>query len=223
MRLDFDAWEETQHNPVLMLGKIKQEKLDELANDGAFLAQLERAVARFDAYQDKSASWFHKTHPNATQSCFAYFSAEFGLTECLQNYSGGLGVLSGDHLKAASDLGLPLVGAGLLYQQGYFHQYLNADGWQQERYPDNDFYALPLQLEKDSAGNPITVFVDLPGEKCLHKSGACKLGAFRYTCSTPIFRKTTMKIKILPINYMAVIPKCASSRKFYSASAATAH
>jgi glycogen phosphorylase len=165
MRLDFDAWEETQHNPVLMLGKIKQEKLDALAKDDAFLAQLERAVARFDGYQDKSASWFYKTHPKATKSCFAYFSAEFGLTECLQNYSGGLGVLSGDHLKAASDLGLPLVGAGLLYQQGYFHQYLNADGWQQERYPDNDFYALPLQLQKDSDGKPITISVDLPGRK----------------------------------------------------------
>jgi glycogen phosphorylase len=165
MRLDFDAWEETQHNPVLMLGKIKQEKLDALAKDDAFLAQLERAVARFNGYQDKSASWFHKTHPKATQTCFAYFSAEFGLTECLQNYSGGLGVLSGDHLKAASDLGLPLVGAGLLYQQGYFHQYLNADGWQQERYPDNDFYALPLQLQKDADGKPITIFVDLPGRK----------------------------------------------------------
>ncbi len=81
----------------------------------------------------------------------------------MEMYSGGLGVLAGDHLKAASDLGLPLVAVGLLYQQGYFHQYLNADGWQQELYPTNDFHNLPIQLERDSSGAPITVQVDYPG------------------------------------------------------------
>ena len=165
MRIDLDLWEETNHNPVLMLGMIKQERLNTLARDDAFLAQAERAYSRFTEYQDKRSSWFYKNHPDAKDKCFAYFSMEFGLTECLQNYSGGLGVLSGDHLKAASDLGLPLVGVGLLYQQGYFRQYLNADGWQQERNPENDFYALPLQQALDSEGKPKIISVDFPGRK----------------------------------------------------------
>ena len=93
----------------------------------------------------------------------AYFSAEFGLTECLAIYSGGLGVLAGDHLKSASDLGVPLVGVGLAYQEGYFRQYLNADGWQGEQYPDNDFYNLPLTLVRGQDGSPVKVSVELPG------------------------------------------------------------
>ena len=93
----------------------------------------------------------------------AYFSAEFGLTECLPIYSGGLGVLSGDHLKSASDLGVPLVGVGLLYREGYFRQYLNADGWQGEQYPENDFYNLPLTLVRGEDGSPLKVAVELPG------------------------------------------------------------
>src|ERR1019366_8827417 len=91
------------------------------------------------------------------------FSAEFGITECLPNYAGGLGILAGDHLKSASDLGLPLVGVGLLYQRGYFQQYLNADGWQQETYPVNDFYNLPLILEVDQQNNPLVISVEFPG------------------------------------------------------------
>ena len=148
IRIDPDLWERTNHNPVQMLGMIRQEQLNTLARDDAFLAHAERAYRRFTEYQDKSATWFQKIHPLPNNVCFAYFSAEFGITECLQNYSGGLGLLSGDHLKAASDLGLPLVGVGLLYQQGYFRQYLNADGWQQERYPENDFYDVLVDAEK---------------------------------------------------------------------------
>jgi starch phosphorylase len=100
---------------------------------------------------------------NVPTDCFAYFSAEFGLTTCLPIYSGGLGVLAGDHLKSASDLGLPLVGVGLLYQEGYFAQYLNADGWQQERYPINDFYNMPLHLERHPDGSELRIEVEYPG------------------------------------------------------------
>jgi starch phosphorylase len=125
------------------------------------LAQLERGFERYKKYLDTSSTWFRKTYSQIPPNQIAYFSAEFGLTECLQNYSGGLGVLSGDHLKSASDLGLPLVGVGLLYQQGYFRQYLNADGWQQERNPENDFYTLPIVLERDGDGKPITISVDI--------------------------------------------------------------
>jgi starch phosphorylase len=163
IRLDPDLWEKTNHNPVLLLGMISQERLNSTARDDAFLAQLERIYERYKKYLDTSSSWFRKTYAQVGPNQIAYFSAEFGLTECLQNYSGGLGVLSGDHLKSASDLGLPLVGVGLLYQEGYFRQYLNADGWQQERYPENDFYTLPLHLEVDKKGKPVTISVDFPG------------------------------------------------------------
>ena len=100
--------------------------------------------------------------PPADGKLIAYFSAEYGLTECLPVYSGGLGILSGDHLKSSSDQDYPLVGVGLLYQQGYFRQYLNPDGWQQERYPTNDFYTLPLAPVKDAAGEDLKVTVKLP-------------------------------------------------------------
>ena len=95
------------------------------------MAHLDRACSRFDTYMSKEArTWYRRQHGEFDQPYIAYFSMEYGLTECLRNYSGGLGVLSGDHLKSASDLGLPLVGIGLLYEEGYFHQYLNADGYQ---------------------------------------------------------------------------------------------
>ena len=161
IRLDPDLWEKTNHNPVLMLGMISQERLNSASRDDALLAQLERGFERYKKYLDTSSTWFRKTYSQIPPNQIAYFSAEFGLTECLQNYSGGLGVLSGDHLKSASDLGLPLVGVGLLYQQGYFRQYLNADGWQQERFPENDFYTLPIVLERDAEGKALTISVDL--------------------------------------------------------------
>ncbi|MBF8295492.1 MAG: alpha-glucan phosphorylase [Bacteroidetes bacterium] len=163
IRLDPDLWEKTNHNPVLMLGMISQERLNTASRDDALLAQLERGYERYKKYLDTSSAWFHKTYSQIPPNQIAYFSAEFGITECLQNYSGGLGVLSGDHLKSASDLGLPLIGVGLLYQQGYFRQYLNIDGWQQERNPENDFYTLPIALERDGEGKPIMISVDLEG------------------------------------------------------------
>jgi starch phosphorylase len=163
IRLDPELWERTHHNPTLMLGMIRQERVNTLSRDDAFLAQMDRAFRKFNEYCDATNTWYDKTHSKSEKITFAYFSAEFGLTESLQNYSGGLGVLSGDHLKSASDLGLPLVGVGLLYQQGYFRQYLNADGWQQERYPENDFYTLPLERQLDKDGRPILIQVQLPG------------------------------------------------------------
>ena len=162
IRLDPDLWEQAQHNPVRLLGSIKQERLNNAARDEAYLAQVERGYEKFKKYREASSCWFKKTYGEIFKTRIAYFSAEFGLTECVPNYSGGLGVLSGDHLKSASDLGLPLVGVGLLYQQGYFRQYLNADGFQQERYPENDFYTLPVELQKKD-GKPLTISVELPG------------------------------------------------------------
>jgi len=164
-RLDRELWEESGHNPVLMLGAIKQERLEEAAEDDGFLAHLERIAQRFDRYVKSQNTWYEKAHGAPGEPYIAYFSAEFGLTECMPIYAGGMAVLAGDHLKSASDLGLPLMGVGLLYQEGYFRQYLNSDGWQRELYPKNDFYNMPIQLEQGEDGTPVTVQVDYPGRK----------------------------------------------------------
>ncbi|MBD2693817.1 alpha-glucan family phosphorylase [Anabaena catenula] len=163
-RLDPDLWESSHHNPVLMLGTISQGRLLEVVEDEGFLAQMDRAARQLEDYLQER-TWYQKKRPQQSKECYAYFSAEFGLVDCLPVYSGGLGVLAGDHLKSASDLGLPLVGVGLLYQQGYFAQYLNADGWQQERYLINDFYNMPLHLERNPDGSELRIAVDYPGRK----------------------------------------------------------
>ena len=164
-RMDRDLWEATNHNPVEMLGQIRQERLETLAEDDGFLAYLKRISENLETYLNEP-TWFQKTYGSDNQDIkIAYFSAEFGLTECMPNYSGGLGVLSGDYLKSASDLGLPFVGIGLLYQEGYFRQYLNADGWQGELYPKNDFYNMPIQLQYKDDGSPLVIEVDYPGRK----------------------------------------------------------
>jgi starch phosphorylase len=154
-RLDPTLWRDSGYNPVLMLGRVSQATLQKAAADPRYLAHYRAACESYDAHTRKGA-------PPPNGKLIAYFSAEYGLTECLPVYSGGLGVLSGDHLKSSSDQDYPLIGLGLLYQQGYFRQQLNPDGWQQERYPTNDFYTLPLQRVKDSAGNDLSVTVKLP-------------------------------------------------------------
>ena len=153
-RLDTDLWRSTRHNPVEMLGILQQTTLDALKSDEGFMAHLELVDEKLTEYLG-AKTWFQRTCPGASKMKIAYFSMEFGLHESLPIYSGGLGILAGDHLKSASDLGLPLVGVGLLYRQGYFRQYLNNDGWQQEYYPENDFYNLPLTLERDENGVPL--------------------------------------------------------------------
>jgi len=163
-RLDPDLWESSHHNPVLMLGTISQGRLLEVVEDEGFLAQMDRANRQLEDYLQER-TWYQKQRSQQPKEYYAYFSAEFGLVDCLPIYSGGLGVLAGDHLKSASDLGLPLVGVGLLYQQGYFAQYLNADGWQQERYQINDFYNMPLHLERNPDGSELRIAVDYPGRK----------------------------------------------------------
>ncbi len=153
-RMDADLWQATRHNPVEMLGILQQTTLETLQNDDGFMAHLKMVDEKLTEYlQEKT--WFQKNANNHSAMRVAYFSMEFGLNESLPIYSGGLGILAGDHLKSASDLGIPLVGVGLLYRQGYFRQYLNNEGWQQEYYPENDFYNLPLILERDESGAPL--------------------------------------------------------------------
>ncbi|MDR3204056.1 MAG: alpha-glucan family phosphorylase [Deltaproteobacteria bacterium] len=151
-RIDPKLWEESGHNPVKLLGLVDQKRFDELARDTGFISQLDETAHRVELYL--------KSPPMAPETtCVAYFSAEFGLTTCVPIYSGGLGILAGDHLKSASDVNIPLVGVGLLYQEGYFHQYLNNDGWQMESYLDNLFDVMPLTKVLNDKGQPIKVYV----------------------------------------------------------------
>ncbi len=154
-RLDPGLWRECGYNPVLMLGRVSQAALEKASRDQRYLALYRASCDRFD-------NRTRKLNPPTDGKLIAYFSAEYGLTECLPIYSGGLGILSGDHLKSSSNQDFPMVGLGLLYQQGYFRQVLNPDGWQQERYPMNDFYTLPIASAKDAEGKDLRVSVKLP-------------------------------------------------------------
>jgi starch phosphorylase len=164
-RLDRSLWDTTNHNPVLMLGTIRQALLRAAAADRGFLAHMERVYDRFQHYLAQP-TWHDQCASEQSQGqCIAYFSAEFAVAECMPVYSGGLGILAGDHLKSASDVCLPMVGVGLLYQEGYFRQYLSADGWQQESYPLNDLYNMPIQLRRDENGKPLIISVEFPGRQ----------------------------------------------------------
>jgi starch phosphorylase len=160
--IDKDRWDNSDHNPILFLNSLGRERLERMAKDGYFITRLNRAVSRLREYL-QAETWFDRTYPHLRENTtIAYFCAEFGISEGLPIYSGGLGVLAGDHLKAASDLGLPLVGVGLLYNRGYFRQRLNHDGWQQEIYPQYDFYQMPLTLIRGADGQPLRIEVEFP-------------------------------------------------------------
>ncbi|MCB9851942.1 MAG: alpha-glucan family phosphorylase [Phycisphaerales bacterium] len=159
-RLDPELWDDVTGNPIKLLAHVSQHRLDQAAQDGGYLAGLNRVMENFDRYMARKA-WFQQTFPKFGDDSIAYFSMEFGIHECLPIYSGGLGLLAGDHLKSASDLGLPLVGVGLLYRQGYFQQRLATDGWQIEDYPTFDFYQAPVTQEFDEHGRPIRIQVEL--------------------------------------------------------------
>lgn len=160
--IDKVLWDGADNNPVHFLTTLKREKLDKLAKDPSFMDRLKRCETQLDEYL-ASETWFDKAYPGRRKDLtIAYFCFEFGITEGLPIYSGGLGVLAGDHLKAASDLGIPLVAVGLLYSRGYFRQSLNHEGWQQEIYPQYDFYQMPLELMRGKDDQPIRIYVEFP-------------------------------------------------------------
>ncbi len=160
--IDKDAWDRAEHNPVAFVNGLSKERLDKLASDSFFVTRLNEAVAKLETYLG-AETWFDRAYPGARETTkVAYFCFEFGVSEGLPIYSGGLGILAGDHVKAASDLGVPLVGVGLLYNRGYFRQRLTHDGWQQEVYPTYDFYQMPLTLAHDAAGKPLRIEVEFP-------------------------------------------------------------
>jgi starch phosphorylase len=160
--IDQEAWDKSGHNPILFLNSLSSERTARLQEDSVFLARMNRAAEDLQHYLAEE-TWYKKSYPDLPASTkIAYFCFEFGISEGLPIYSGGLGILAGDHLKASSDLGLPLVGVGLLYNRGYFRQRLNHDGWQQEVYPQYDFYQMPLTLMRREDGKPILIEIELP-------------------------------------------------------------
>src|SRR6188768_1614920 len=160
--VDPALWEQSRHNPIQLLGLIGQERIDELTRDLVFLAHMDRVRTELDRYVNFN-TWYEQVHTDALGLKIAYFSAEFGVHECLPIYSGGLGVLAGDHLKSASDLGLPLVGVGLLYRYGYFRQVIDHSGYQHEAYDRLDRDAAPIRIVRDANDQPVTVAVPFPG------------------------------------------------------------
>ena len=172
---DPELWDAVDHDPIRLLGVLPATRLAELATDTSFLAAISAAERELDNYLSE-ARWFQNrvTEQGSDLRLVAYFSPEFGISEALPQYSGGLGVLAGDHLKSASDLGVPIVGIGLFYRHGYFRQALSADGWQQERYPDLDPWTLPLELVPD-----VRITVDLAGEACHVQLWRAEVGRVR--------------------------------------------
>ncbi|HJR46002.1 MAG TPA: alpha-glucan family phosphorylase [Actinomycetota bacterium] len=171
--IDAEAWERSGHDPAQMLGLITRQRFQELTEDGPFMSFLANVEEDLQRYIEEPR-WFQARKGGLKQ--VAYFSPEFGVSEALPIYSGGLGVLAGDHLKAASDLGVPLVGVGLLYREGYFRQELNADGWQQERYPELDPHAMPLTLLTGDDEHPLKIEVDLAGIRCVAQLWRAQVG-----------------------------------------------
>lgn len=161
-QLDRDLFVACNHNPIQLINRLSNERLQQLSQDKSFIKKLESVYSYFNTYMTED-KWFDTTDGDRNYKV-CYFSPEYGINESFPNYSGGLGVLSGDHLKSASDLGIPLIAIGLLYQEGYFRQRLANNGWQNEAYKDNDFYTLPLELQKDNDGNEITIYIKFPDE-----------------------------------------------------------
>jgi starch phosphorylase len=174
--LDYQLWRVTAHNPVKMLHGISQEAIDRAVADAAWVERYDRALAGLDAARAARDTWCDREHPEVAGTAVAYFSAEFALHQSLPIYAGGLGVLAGDHCKEASDLGVPLVGIGFMYPQGYFHQTLSADGWQQEIYEALNWTDTPIEPAMRPDGTPCVTAVPLGTRTVLATVWKVRLG-----------------------------------------------
>ena len=164
-RIDEDLWETCDKNPVKFLKQVSQEKLEEAEDDTSFLREYDKIVDNFDSYMESKDTWFSQKYPDNQNDLIAYFSAEYGLDQTIAIYSGGLGILSGDHLKSASDLGIPLVAVGLMYKNGYFHQKIDKNGVQHPEYKDLNMSDLPIKTVKDNEGNDFITYIKFPKRK----------------------------------------------------------
>ncbi len=161
-RIDYALWERVNHNPLRFLREVERAEINAAALNSVYLESYDRVFGNFDAYLKATDTWYARTHPKQSKQTIAYFSMEFGLHEILPIYSGGLGVLSGDHLKEASDLGLPLVGVGLLYAEGYFNQRISEDGWQESVNNPINFEDLPIVRVLNGEGKPLRITLNFP-------------------------------------------------------------
>jgi starch phosphorylase len=162
-QIDPTEWEKTRHNPILFLRGVSRDRLEAAAQSLDYVDLFDRLCSSFDNYLTARETWFKRTYPDHEKQPIAYFSTEFGLHETLPMYAGGLGILAGDHLKEASDLGIPLVAMGFIYTQGYFFQHISEDGWQESRRVTLKFEDLPVMPLLDEDGQPMTVSIELPG------------------------------------------------------------
>ena len=177
--IDRDLWEKCEKNPIKFLKQVSQEKLEEVEKDPAFLKEYDKIVENFDGYMASKNTWFSQKYFDNKNDLIAYFSAEYGLDQTIGIYSGGLGILSGDHLKSASDLGIPLVAVGLMYKNGYFHQRIDKDGIQHPEYKDLNLYDLPISAVKDNDGNDFITYVKFPERRVYLKVWQINVGRIK--------------------------------------------
>ena len=177
--IDIDLWENIGKNPIKFLKMVPQEKLEEYSKNNDFLKEYDKAVNNFESYMNSKSTLFSKKFPDNKNDLIAYFSAEYGLDEIMQIYSGGLGILSGDHLKAASDLGIPLVGVGLLYKKGYFHQVINQHGNQENVYKDIDLENLPMTTVKNEFGDDLIIDARIQRKRLFLKAWEVNVGRIK--------------------------------------------
>lgn len=175
-QIDIDLWENCQKNPIKFLKLVSQDKLEEICKNADFLKEYDKIVRDFEDYMGTKSTWFSKRYPDNSNDLIAYFSAEYGLDETVAIYSGGLGVLSGDHMKTASDMGIPIVGVGLLYKHGYFNQQIDGYGQQKEVYKDVDLSMLPIEIVKDHEGKDLLISLKFPDKKLYLKVWKINVG-----------------------------------------------
>lgn len=175
-QIDPELWELVYHNPVSFLREVREKRLEEAAANPVFLKQFDAVLASLDAYMGAQETWYTRHYPQAKNNTIAYFSAEFGIHESLPIYSGGLGILSGDHTKEASDMALPFVAAGFLYPQGYFRQQLDHSGWQFAEYHKLDFANVPARPARTPDGHEVVIAVELPGRTIYAKVYCIQVG-----------------------------------------------
>ena len=178
-KVDPSLWKKCNYNPVHFLQHVSSVNLEKALDDNDFLASYDDVMNQFDSYMNKTDTWFAKKFPDQKDKIIAYFSAEYGLHDTLPIYSGGLGVLSGDHCKSASDLGLPFVGIGLFYKQGYFVQHLSAEGWQESKFLKLNISEMPIKETKDQKGNEIIIEIDFPGRPVYAKVWEIHVGRIK--------------------------------------------
>ncbi len=199
--IDRDLWETCEKNPVKFLKRVSQDRLEAVATNTEFLKEYDRLAKEFDDYITSKNTWFSNKYPENKKDLIAYFSAEYGLDQTIPIYSGGLGILSGDHLKSASDLGIPLVAVGLLYKNGYFHQKINGYGDQETEYNNIELSDLPINLVKDENGEDLKINVKFEKRKVYLKVWQINVGRIKLYLldsdideNSPEDREVTLKL-----------------------------